>query len=79
MNNVSDLQFTLGNVFFFLKTHTLHNKGGKKIPLFMFWHSKYNHTLQLSQHKLLGGKQISSENFFSFSGLCQPGFVVGGV
>ena len=56
VNNVSDLQFTLGNVFFFLKTHTLHKKGGEKIPLFMFWHSKYNHTLQLSQHKILGGK-----------------------
>ena len=31
VNNLSDLQLTLGNVFFFLKTHTLHNKGGKKI------------------------------------------------
>ena len=32
----------------------------------MFWQSKSNHTLQLSQRKLQEAKKISSDNFFPF-------------
>ena len=76
VNNLSDLQLTLGNVFFFLKTHTLHNKGGEKIPLFMFWHSKSNNTLQLSQHKLKEANKSYLTTFFLFWTL--PAWLCGG-